>query len=327
MPKPVILSGIQPTGNFHIGNYLGAVKNWVELQNSGTYEMFIFIPDLHSLTGDLGVEDRRKYVQTAAVELLAAGIDPQKTTLFVQSHVPEHAELGWILGCTTPVAELERMTQFKDKSERQDKNINTGLLTYPVLQAADILLYHGTVVPVGQDQVQHVELTRDIARWFNNRFGEYFVEPKHLLSEVPKVMSLLEPEKKMSKSKGEGHVINLVDTPEIIQAKLKKAVTATTGGGEAPGVINLLSLLHHFGKETVYTEFVQAESDGSIRYGDLKAAVGEAIADSFEAFRTRRAELLADEKKVIQILEEGRVKASAVAQKTIQEVRQRVGLR
>ncbi len=327
MSKPVILSGIQPTGNFHIGNYLGAVKNWVELQNSGEYEMYIFIPDLHSLTGNLSAEERRGYIRTAAIELIAAGIDPKKTTLFVQSHVPGHAELGWVLGCVTPIAELERMTQFKDKSERQEKNINTGLLTYPVLQAADILLYHGTVVPVGQDQVQHVELTRDIARWFNNRFGEYFEEPKHLLSEVPKVMSLLEPDKKMSKSRGQGHVIELADSPETIKAKLKKAVTATEGGEGAPGAKNLLELLRHFGSPETHQAFVRAEEDGSIRYGDLKEAVGVAVSVYFEPFREKRAMLLAQPDGIEHVLEEGRQRASKVANKTMADVRVRVGLR
>lgn len=325
--KPVILSGIQPTGNFHIGNYLGAVKQWVDLQTKGEHEMYIFIPDLHSLTGNMSADERRHHIRTAAIELLAIGLDPEKTTLFVQSEVPEHAELGWILGCVTPIAELERMTQFKDKSERQDKNINTGLLTYPVLQAADILLYHGTVIPVGQDQVQHVELTRDIARWYNTRFGEYFVEPKHLLSEVPKVMSLLEPEKKMSKSKGAGHVIELADSPEIIQAKLKKAVTATEGGGRAPGVENLLLLLRHFGSPSVLEQFERAEQDGSIRYGDLKQVVGEAVASYFASFRERRAALLADPKQVDHILESGAEKARHVASQTIAHVRTQVGLR
>lgn len=327
MSKPVILSGIQPTGNFHIGNYLGAVKHWVELQNSGKYDMYIFVPDLHSLTGNLSAEERRGHVQTAVVELLAAGIDPEKTTLFIQSHVPEHAELGWILGCVTPIAELERMTQFKDKAERQEKNINTGLLTYPVLQAADILLYHGTVVPVGQDQVQHVELTRDIARWFNQRYGDYFAEPKHLLSDVPKVMSLLEPDKKMSKSKGQGHVIELADSRETIHAKLKKAVTATEGGGDAPGVKNLLELLRHFGSEEIHVRFMQAEQDGTIRYGDLKTAVGESVSEYFADFRHRRAELLKATKYVDQVVQDGAMRARRVAEKTMMDVQTLVGLR
>lgn len=327
MHKPILISGIQPTGNFHIGNYLGAVQNWVRLQNSGKYNMFIFIPDLHSLTGNLTPEDRKRLMTTAAIELIACGIDPKKTTLFIQSHVPEHTELAWIFNCVTPIAELYRMTQFKDKSERQEKNINTGLLTYPILQSADILLYKAEVVPVGQDQVQHVELTRDIARFFNKRFGEYFPEPKHLLSEVPKVMSLLEPTKKMSKSLGEGHVIELADEPETIEKKLKKAVTATEGGNTSPGVQSLLLLLKNFGTEEQYLQYVQAEKQGSIRYGDLKRDLAMAIANHFENFRIMRASLFKNPKRIQTILEEGAEKAHMVAAKTMKETRKLVGVR
>lgn len=323
--KPVIVSGIQPTGNLHIGNYLGAVKNWVDLQNSGKYQCYFFIADYHSLTGDLTAEQRTERTMNIAVELLAAGIDPKKSTLFVQSHVPGHTELAWIFNTVTPIAELYRMTQFKDKSERQDKNINTGLLTYPVLQAADIVLYHGTAVPVGQDQVQHVELTRDIARWFNNRYGNYFVEPKALLTEIPKVMSLLEPTKKMSKSHGLNSVIELADEPEVIAAKLKKAVTATEGG-DAPGVQNLLLLLKYFGTQEDLQAFTKAAKDGSIRYGDLKTAVGMALAARFEDFRTKRADYLKHPAKVKKILAEGAERAEKVAGKTMKEVWKLIGL-
>ncbi len=327
MHKPILISGIQPTGNFHIGNYLGAVQNWVRLQNSGKYNMFIFIPDLHSLTGNLSPEDRKKLMLNAAAELMACGIDPNKTTLFIQSHVPAHTELAWIFNCVTPIAELYRMTQFKDKSERQEKNINTGLLTYPILQAADILLYKADVVPVGQDQVQHIELTRDIARFFNKRFGEYFPETKHLLSEVPKVMSLLEPERKMSKSLGTGHVIELCDEPEVIEKKLKKAVTATEGGKTSPGVQSLLVLLKNFGTEEQYVQYVEAEKQGTIRYGDLKRDLAIAIANHFENFRILRASLLKNPKKIQALLDEGAQKASKVADKTMKEVRQLIGIR
>ena len=272
MTKQIIVSGVQPTGNLHIGNYLGAVKNFVDLQDSGKYEMYIFIADLHSLTGNMDAETRREQITRTAAELLALGIDPKKTTLFVQSHIQEHTELGWVFNCVTPIMELERMTQYKDKSKQQTKNINAGLYTYPVLQAADILLYHGNLVPVGQDQVQHVELTRVVARNFNKRFGNYFPEAEALLTKVPKVMSLLEPEKKMSKSLGGGHVIELCDEPVVIEKKLKKAVTATTGGDKAPGVINLLMLLEKFsaqggsasggGDKKTYDKFLSAEKDG-----------------------------------------------------------------
>ena len=327
MPQPIIISGIQPTGNLHIGNYLGAVKNWVDLQNSDNYQLYIFIADLHSLTGGMSAEGRREQIMITAAELVAAGIDPQKTTFFVQSQVPEHTELAWVFNCVTPVAELYRMTQFKDKSERQEKNINSGLLTYPILQAADILLYHGALVPVGQDQVQHLELTRDTARWFNNKFGEYFGEVKPLLTEIPKVMSLLEPTKKMSKSLGAGHVIELADDPKTIEAKLKKAVTATEGGGDAPGVENLLSLLKQFGDGATYQQFAQAEKNKTIRYGDLKQALAEALATYFADFRDRRNALLDDRKRLAKILAEGAAKAKPVAQKTLHDVYHLVGLR
>ncbi len=327
MARPVIFSGIQPTGNLHIGNYLGAVKNWVELQNSGQYDCYFCIVDYHSLTGDMTPGRRREQTLRTAAELIAAGIDPKKSTFFVQSHVPEHTELGWIFNTVTPVAELERMTQFKDKSERQVKNINSGLLTYPILQAADILLYHGTLVPVGQDQIQHVELTRDIGRWFNNRYDAYFPETKHLLTKTPKVMSLLEPEKKMSKSLGEGHVIELADDPETIEKKLKKAVTATAGGEKAPGVENLLGLLQEFGDPAVHASFVQAEKDGTIRYGDLKQAVGDAVSSTFADFRIEREKLLAKPEAIEKILATGAKKAGTVAKKTMDEVRQRIGIR
>lgn len=327
MAKPVIFSGIQPTGNLHVGNYLGAVKNWVELQNSGQYQCYFCIVDYHSMTGNMTAEERRERIILTAAELFAAGIDQEKSTLFVQSHVPECTELGWMFETLTPIVELERMTQFKDKSARQEKNINVGLFTYPVLQAADILLYKGDMVPVGQDQVQHLELTRVIARLFNKRYDEYFPEIKHLLTEVPKVMSLLEPEKKMSKSLGGAHVIELSETLPEIEKKLKRAVTATEGGGKAPGVENLLLLLKQFGIKKSYDQFAQAEKDGTILYGDLKTALAKAIADHFAGFRERRAELLAHPEKVTELLEIGRAKAARVAAKTMADVRHLVGIR
>lgn len=327
MSKPIIISGAQPTGNLHIGNYLGAIKNWVELQNSGKYQSFVFVADLHSLTGAQTAAERRAQIYVTAAELIAAGIDPKKTTLFVQSHVPEHAELGWIFNTVTPVSELYRMTQFKDKSERQEKNINAGLLTYPAMMAADILLYKTAAVPVGQDQVQHLELTKEIARWFNNRYGEFFSEIKPLLTETPKVMSLLEPTKKMSKSLGGGHVLEMADEPDVIENKLKKAVTATEGGGKAPGAENLLVLLKQFGDAKIYQRFVNEEKSGAIRYGDLKQELTKAIIKYFSEFRTKRAALLADKPKLNKILAGGAKKASVVAEKTMAEVRKLVGIR
>lgn len=326
MSKPVIVSGIQPTGNLHIGNYLGAVKNWLEIQENGKYELFIFIADLHSLTGKLTADQLREQVRVTAAELLAAGIDPDKTTFFVQSQVVGHTDLAWIFNCVTPMAELERMTQYKDKSEQLNKT-TAGLFDYPVLQAADILIYKGEKVPVGQDQVQHVELTRDIARWFNNKYGQFFPEVKHLLTDVPKVMSLLEPQKKMSKSLGAGHVIELCESPQEIENKLKKAVTATSGGGQAPGVANLLGLFKEFGDRKLYDTFIDAEKDGSISYGGLKRFLAEAIAKHFEDFRAKRAKLLKDEKKLEKILATCASKAQKVADKNMSEVRKLVGIK
>lgn len=326
MSKPVIVSGIQPTGNLHIGNYLGAVKNFIALQNSGKYDMYIFIADLHSLTGKKPEKKLRDMVLSTAAEFIAAGIDPKKTTFFAQSDVVGHTELAWIFNCVTPMAELERMTQYKDKSV-QLQQTSAGLFTYPVLQAADILIYKGQFVPVGQDQVQHVELTRDVARWFNNKYGEFFPETKHLLTNVPKVMSLLEPEKKMSKSLGEGHVVELREEPEEITNKVKRAVTATSGGGEAPGVKNLLGLLAEFGDKKIYNQFVQAEKDGSIRYGDLKNELSKALSDYFQDYREKRKKLLKDSKKLENILYSGAKKAQKVATANMATVRKLVGLK
>jgi tryptophanyl-tRNA synthetase len=328
MPQSIILSGIQPTGNLHIGNYLGAIRNIVNLQNSGDYTVYYFIADLHTLTSNQTPNERREQIMATAAELIAAGIDPERTTLFVQSHVPEHTELAWILSCTTPVSELERMTQFKDKSQKQDKNINAGLLNYPILQAADILLYKGNLIPVGQDQVQHVELTRDCARWFNNRYGDYFPEVKHLLTETPKIMGLLEPTKKMSKSDGPDNVLYLADELPTLQTKLKRAVTATAGGNEiSPGVANLLLLLRQFGAHDAADQFSKAQSDGTIRYSDLKMSLAETIAATFEPFRTKRAELLANRDYLATILERGTQKARKVAKETMNDVRALIGLR
>lgn len=321
-----IVSGIQPTGNLHVGNWLGAVKNWVALQNSGQYEMFIFIADLHSLSGKISPDALREQTLVTSAELIAGGIDPKKTTLFIQSQVSGHTELGWIFNCLTPIAELERMTQYKDKTA-QLKQATAGLFTYPVLQAADILLYIGDRVPVGQDQVQHVELTRDIARWFNNKYGVYFPETAHLLTLVPKIMSLLEPDKKMSKSLGEGHVLCLSDDEDMVDKKIKSAVTATSGGGSAPGVANLLLLLKEFSDKKVYEQFAAAEKNKTIRYAELKQALTDSFVKYFADFRKKRAELLKNKSKLEKILAAGAKSAQKIADKTMEEVRKKVGLK
>lgn len=325
MAKSIIVSGIQPTGNMHLGNYLGALKNFVELQNSDKYELNIFIADWHALSGNVSKEKLREQIEIAYAELMALGLDPEKTNLFVQSDIKEHMELYWIFNCVTPVAELYRMTQYKDKSEDLQK-ATTGLLTYPVLQAADILVYQANYVPVGIDQVQHVELTRDTARWFNNKYGKYFPEAEPLLTPNAKVMSLLLPDKKMSKSLGEGHCIEMADEPEEIEKKIKKAVTATEGGEESAGVKNLLNLLKEFSDEATYKFFSEAEHDGTIRYGDLKRDLAKAIAEYFADFRQKRKEILSDRESLRKIMAQGAEKVRPKAQKTIEEVRKMVGL-
>jgi len=326
MSKPVIFSGIQPTGNLHLGNYLGAIKNWIDIQNSGKYDCYFCIVDYHSLTSDMGPKERHQQIITTAAELLALGIDPKKSTFFVQSDVPEHTELAWVFNTITPMSELQRMTQFKDKSDIQYKNINAGLFTYPILQAADILLYHGRYVPVGKDQVQHIELTRDIARWFNNRYQKYFSETKPMLTKTPKVMSLLEPSKKMSKSLGEAHVVELNDNPNTIEKKIKRAVT-DGGDGAAPGVENLMLLLNYFADFETGQQFLKAKKDGSIRYGDLKKIVSESIALYFGDFRESREDLLVAPDNIRALLDVGAQKAKKVAEETMKNVRQLVGVR
>jgi len=243
MAKEIILSGIQPTGRLHIGNYLGSLRNFVELQKK--HEGYFMIADYHSITESYEPKNKLNQIYNLAADFLAAGLDPKKSTIFVQSHVPEHTELAWIFNTLTPIGYLERMTQYKDKASRQKENINLGLFDYPVLQAADILLYHATAVPVGQDQDQHLELTRQIVRFFNNKFGPTFLEPKTLHTETPKVMSLLSPDKKMSKSLGDNHCIDIDDEPDMIAKKLSKAVT-DTGDGSGLGAKNLLDLVKIF---------------------------------------------------------------------------------
>lgn len=220
-----VFSAIQPSGEMHIGNYLGALKHFVEMQDK--YECLFFIADYHSITENYDPKEKPKQIMDVALDYLAAGLDPKKCIIARQSDIPEHMELAWIFDTLTPMGLLERMTQYKDKSQRQAANINVGLFNYPVLQAADILLYKAGLVPVGQDQVQHLELSREIARLFNNKFGDTFAEPQALLTKTPKIMSLLDPTKKMSKSAGSKSYIGINDSPETIKEKIKKAVTAS----------------------------------------------------------------------------------------------------
>lgn len=323
--KNIIVSGVQPTGEMHIGNYLGALKNFVELQDK--YQCYFFIADLHSITGEYDPKEKPGQIIETFVAFLASGLDPDKCTLFVQSQIPAHTELAWIFNSITPISELERMTQYKDKSSKQKDNINAGLFDYPVLQAADILIYKPASVPVGQDQLQHLEMTNTIARKFNNKFGKTFTELKPMDSKPIKIMSLTHPDRKMSKSEP-GSYIGMFDEPDVIKKKLSRAVTATDAPTkEMPaGVNNLFGLLAEFADNDTNDKFNKQYKDGSIKYSELKEALAEAMSKYFEPMRKKRDELLKNEDKIWKLMAEGSKKAKKVAQATLQEVKEKVGL-
>jgi tryptophanyl-tRNA synthetase len=325
-----ILSGIQPTSDsFHLGNYLGALKQWVELQEGN--DAFYCIVDLHALTGEIEPALLRKRILTSAAQLIALGISPEKSTLFVQSHVAEHNQLGWIMECIAGFGEANRMTQFKDKSAKGGADsARVGLFTYPMLQAADILLYQAHYVPVGEDQRQHIELTRDLATRFNSRFGETFRIPEgYILKSGAKIYDLQEPTNKMSKSSGStAGVLEILDTPE---ANAKKIKSATTDAGreikfdekEKPGISNLLSIHSALSGQKIS----DLEDDFAGKgYGDFKAAVAEVVTDHLRPIRDRALELLDDEQHLVQVLHAGADKARAVASATIAESYKNLGL-
>jgi tryptophanyl-tRNA synthetase len=327
--KQTIFSAIQPSGELHIGNYLGALKNFVELQDNPKYsgECFFFVADYHSITGNYDPKEKSKQIFNLALDFLAIGLDSQKCTIAVQSQIPEHTELAWILNTVTPISELQRMTQFKDKSQNQEKNINMGLFDYPVLQAADILMYKTDAVPVGQDQLQHIEITRKIARLFNNKFGKTFPEPKGIITETPKIMSLTDPTKKMSKSHGQKSYIGINDEPEVVRKKIKSAVTDTgTTGKINPATENLFLLLKTFSTPEKIKYFKTAHRNKSIKYSELKEILAKDIADYFTPFRKKRAELKENPEYVKKVLLEGAQKASSIAKETMKEVKEKMGL-
>ncbi|MET9555705.1 tryptophan--tRNA ligase [Streptomyces sp. NPDC006645] len=327
--RPRALSGIQPTaGSFHLGNYLGAIRQYVALQE--THDAFYMVVDLHAITIPQEPADLRANTRLAAAQLLAAGLDPQRCTLFIQSHVPEHAQLGWVMNCLTGFGEASRMTQFKDKSARQGADRATvGLFTYPILQVADILLYQADSVPVGEDQRQHVELTRDLAERFNSRFGSTFTVPKpHIVKEVAKIYDLQDPSIKMSKSastpKG---LVNLLDDPKATAKKIKSAVTDTGTeirfDAEAkPGISNLLTIFSTLTGTEVADLERRYEGKG---YGALKVDLAEAMVDFVTPFRSRTQEYLDDPETLDSILAAGAEKARAVAAETLAQAYDRIG--
>ncbi|MFJ4711065.1 tryptophan--tRNA ligase [Streptomyces sp. NPDC088785] len=327
--RPRVLSGIQPTaGSFHLGNYLGAVRQWVALQES--HDAFYMVVDLHAITVPQEPEVLRQNTRLAVAQLLAAGLDPDRCTLFVQSHVPEHAQLAWVMNCLTGFGEASRMTQFKDKSAKQGADrASVGLFTYPVLQVADILLYQANEVPVGEDQRQHIELTRDLAERFNGRFGDTFTIPKpYILKETAKIFDLQDPSIKMSKSastpKG---LINLLDEPKATAKKVKSAVTDTDtviryDAEKKPGVSNLLTIYSTL--TGIGIPELEQKYKGKM-YGALKTDLAEVMVDFVTPFRTRTQEYLDDPETLDPILAKGAEKARAVAAETLAQAYEKVG--
>ena len=326
--KKIILSGIQSTGNLHLGNYIGAVKNFVKMQDE--YECYYMIANLHALTVRRDPEELKENTLKILAEYIAAGIDPEKSTIFIQSQVHEHAELGWVLDCYTYMGELSRMTQFKDKSAKHADNINAGLFTYPSLMAGDILLYQADVVPVGEDQKQHLEITRDIAERFNKLYGETFKIPAPYIPKAgARIMGLQDPTSKMSKStKLPNDLILLIDSPEEITKKIKKAVTDSEGivkfdAQNKPGVSNLMNIYSVI--KEISIEEVEKEFEGK-NYGEFKNAVADAIIKELEPFRNKYNELMNNRAYLESIYKAGAKKAQEKASKTLDLVYDRIGL-
>ncbi len=325
--RPIVLSGIQPTGILNIGTYLGALKNWVELQE--THDCIFLIVDLHSLTIEQHPASLRKRCLDFVAQYIACGIAPDKSTIAIQSHIPQHAELGWVLNTMTYMGELNRMTQFKDKSKKHEANINVGLFSYPSLMAADILLYQTDLVPVGADQKQHLELCRNLAQRFNNRYSPTFKVPEPFIpKQGARIMSLQEPENKMSKSdENENASVNLMDPPDVIRRKLKRAVTDS--GKEIrydesrPGLANLLTIYSVLSGTSV--EAVEQHFEGKM-YSALKEELGELMVESLKPVQDRYAEISSDKKYLEETLAKGAQNCQYRARKTLSKVYKKVGL-
>ena len=325
--KKVMLSGIQPSGELHIGNYLGAIKNWAE--RADEYDCYYFMADMHTITVRQDPAELRRRVLTQLATYIACGLDPEKNTLFIQSHVPSHAQLAWVLNCYTMFGELSRMTQFKDKSARHADNINAGLFDYPVLMAADILIYQPDYVPVGEDQRQHIEICRDIANRFNGIYGDVFKIPEPFIQKVvARVMSLATPDSKMSKSQPEGCVF-MLEKPEDILRKFKRAVTDSDRENcvryapeEKPGVANLMQIYASATGKSY--EEIEKEFDGQ-GYGAFKPAVGEAVVEMLRPIQAETQRLLADKAYLESVYRAGAEKAAYVANKTLRKVYKKVG--
>lgn len=331
-PKTV-LSCIQPTGDMHLGNYFGAVRNWVQLQNNGEYRCVYGVVDLHAMTMPYDPKQLKKNTEDQVIELLAAGLEPDKSTVFIQSMVPEHTELYWIFSCLTSFGDLSRQTQFKDKSEQvnetSDEFISAGLFTYPTLQAADILIYRAGFVPVGKDQEQHLELSRTIAQRFNRTFGEdLFPEPQALSTETPKILSPAAPDKKMSKSLGPKHYIGLFEEEKSVRKKIRSAVTDSgdlAADELSPGVENLITLIRACGEATLADELTEKYRGGGM-YGELKATAADVVVQLTNAMRARRDDIAADRKALLKTVQEMCDDARDIASETLKDVRRLTGL-
>ena len=321
-----VFSGVQPSGNLHIGNYLGALTNWVRIQES--YECIFCIVDLHAITAYQSPDELRSKIREIAALFLAAGVDPGRSSIMVQSAVSSHAELAWMLTCVTPVGWLSRMTQFKAKAAQQE-TVGDGLLQYPVLMAADILLYQAAIVPVGEDQSQHLELTRDIAQRFNSLYGETFVVPETSLPSVgARIMGLDDPSAKMSKSAtGSGHAVGLLDEPAKIRKTLMRSTTDSNPSVDfetmGPGVANLIAIYQAFSGET--DREIRARFAG-MRYGDLKKQVADIVIARLEPLQSEYRRIIGDATYLDGVLREGAARVRPIAEKTVQSVKQRMGL-
>ena len=329
MSKPIIFSGIQPSGELSVGNYIGSLRNWVKLQDD--YDCIYCVVNEHAITVRQDPKELLSRSYDTLAIFLAAGIDPNKSSIFLQSHVPAHCQLSWVLNCYTQVGELNRMTQYKDKSKRYADNVTAGLFDYPVLMAADILLYQANLVPVGDDQKQHIEITRDIATRFNNLYGDTFVLPEGYFPKTgARVMSLQEPTKKMSKSDdNQNNVVRILEEPKSIIKKLKKAVTDSDNPPvikydweNKPGVSNLLEILSACNGKSI-DELVEQYKDSM--YGTFKCDVGDALVAMLEPIQTKYKEIRADQGYLDEVLKNGAVKARERAQKTLDDVYKKVG--
>lgn len=324
--KARVFSGVQPSGNLHIGNYLGALKNWVAIQHD--YESIFCIVDMHAITVYQQPDELRSKIREIAALFLAAGIDPKHSAVMVQSSVPAHAELAWMLTCVTPMGWLSRMTQFKAKAEKQE-TVGDGLFQYPVLMAADILLYQAAIVPVGDDQAQHLELTRDVAQRFNSLYGETFVVPETKLPTVgARVMGLDDPLKKMSKSEtAAGHAVALLDPPGVIRKKILRATTDSSPAVDysalGPGVENLLNIFQAF---SGWTDSQMQGHFSGLRYGDLKKQVAEMVISHLEPFQKRYHDIVSEPGYLDRVLRDGAARVAPIADDTVELVKRRMGL-